>query len=465
MKQLSFSVLFIVAASLIFSACRKSDAALPDNFIQFESTELGFAAHQQETEVVLQLSRRADAASPITISIAENGITYGEGYTTVPAVENNKISILVPSGANTVSFKVVKAEGAAIYGDESLEFTIAGVAEPLIIGRNNKLMLVFDEIISAGNQLILNGGGAEYPNKVFVDLSANKQIPVLRTSWDLGFYSGDEFRVILNSSTAMMARAINKTDLNDVTAADTAGFGATMVFDQMDPKPEAMAFIDHPSGDLGKTAIAAIAANAEENKVYIINRGSGVGTPAPERGWKKVRILRNANGGYSLQHADIDATTYATIDIPKDSKYFFNYVSFENGLVNAEPEAKKWDLAWTYFSFATNFGFGEVPYLYQDIILQNRNVETVQVMESTVSYQEFNEQHLAGLNFSSLQTNIGSNWRSGGGPGVSPAVRTDRFYVVKDADGNVYKLKFTALTKDGERGYPAIEYALVKKGE
>ncbi len=71
--------------------------------------------------------------------------------------------------------------------------------------------------------------------------------------------------------------------------------------------------------------------------------------------------------------------------------------------------------------------------------------------------------NIAGLTFGSSQVNIGSSWRSGGGPGSSPAVRADRFYVVKDADGNYYKVKFTALTTNGERGKPQLQYALVKK--
>lgn len=464
-NKISFSVLTIAISVLIFTGCRKSDAELPDNLIEFQTEQQGFPANIQETDVVLQLSRTSEAAAPVTITIVENGIEYGTGYTTIPEAVNNKISLLVPEGENEVSFTIIKSDDATYYGDESIEFTLSGVAEPLIIGQKIKHVLVFDEIISEGTQLTINGGGPTYPNKVFIDLSANKQTQVNRTLWDLGFFTGDDYRVILNSSTGMMAKAIDKTDLNAVSAADTVGMSNDVIFNQMDPQASALPYIDYPSGDLNKTAIAAVSSNAELNKVYIINRGSGVGSPAPERGWKKIRVIRNANGGYTLQHADIAATTFTSVDIPKDEEYFFNYVSFENGKVDVEPEAKKWDIAWTYFSYVTNFGGGEVPYLFQDVILQNRNTEVVQVLESAVSYENFNEQNIEGLTFNTAQTTIGSNWRSGGGPGMAPSVRTDRFYVLKDADGNIYKIRFTALTKDGERGYPSLEYALVKKGE
>ncbi|HZI24943.1 MAG TPA: HmuY family protein, partial [Chryseolinea sp.] len=63
------------------------------------------------------------------------------------------------------------------------------------------------------------------------------------------------------------------------------------------------------------------------------------------------------------------------------------------------------------------------------------------------------------------QINIGSKWRSGGGPNSGPALKEDRFYLIKDSSANIYKLKFTALTQNGERGRPQIQFALIKKGE
>jgi hypothetical protein len=286
---------------------------------------------------------------------------------------------------------------------------------------------------------------------------------VLRTAWDLGFYAGvDDHRVILNSSAAMMAKQIDKTDLNLVTALDTVGFSSEVMFNQFAPTTSSLSYIDYPTGDLTKTAIAQVSANAAENKVYIVNAGLGVGTPAPARGWKKIRVLRNASGGYTLQHADIASTTFQEVQISKDDNYFFKYISFANGAVNVEPEKAKWDIAWTYFSNITNFGTGEVPYLFQDIIIQNRNVAIAKVMTATKSFADFSEADLAGLTFSRSQITIGSDWRAGGGPSSAPAVRTDRYYIIQDGNDNYYKLKFTSLTNNGERGYPSFEAILVK---
>ncbi|MBK6936399.1 MAG: HmuY family protein [Chitinophagaceae bacterium] len=326
-------------------------------------------------------------------------------------------------------------------------------------------MLNFHELIATSETAIINGGGVLYPNKAFIDLSASRVTAVNRTSWDLGFYTGsDDFRVILNSSSAMMAKQINKNDLNAVTAADTVGLTNEVAFSLFTPTTISLPYIDYPNGDLTRTAITQISATAADNKVYIVNRGLGVGSPAPARGWKKVRIIRNSSGGYTLQYADIAATSFTSVDIPKDDAYFFKYVSFDNGSVSAEPEKKKWDLAWTYFSNVTNFGADEVPYLFQDIILLNRNVRSAKVMTSAIPFVTFDSIHIAAQTFSSAQTAIAADWRSGGGPTTSPAVRTDRYYIIKDGSNNYYKLRFTALTQNGERGYPAYEAILIKKG-
>jgi hypothetical protein len=84
---------------------------------------------------------------------------------------------------------------------------------------------------------------------------------------------------------------------------------------------------------------------------------------------------------------------------------------------------------------------------------------------STKAYADFSEADLTGLDFLRGQTSIGADWRSGGGPGSAPAVRTDRYYIIKDGNENYYKIKFTGLTNNGERGYPSFEGALVKRGQ
>lgn len=344
-------------------------------------------------------------------------------------------------------------------------FNLLGWASIILLGTSscskNDDDIVDPIVATAAGEMIIGGGGQLYGKKVFVDLSENKQTAIDRTVWDLGFYSGAEFRVTLNSSTGMMARSIDETDLNAVNGGDTTGFVEEMSFNAF--STDALQYIDYPDGDLNKTAIAEISADAAQNKVYIINRGSGIGNPAPQRGWKKIRVLRNSSGGYTLQHADIDAPAFTEMQISKIETHHFSHISFETGAVEVEPAKDKWDFAWTFFSNVTSFGGGEIPYAFQDFILTNRNVQSAMVKDSVITYDAFSEADIDGLDFEGNQNSIGADWRSGGGPGSQPAIKTDRYYIIKDANGNYYKVRFTSLTKNGERGYPSFEFDLVKK--
>ncbi|HRO48337.1 HmuY family protein [Agriterribacter sp.] len=463
--KLKIGLAFSLGLFLLAAGCRKKDAPLPDNLVQFESGNQGLAAAIPDITVKLKLTRAASSDIPVTISITPTGVAYTTDFTTAPAASSGTLSLTIPSGSSETSFTLTKTPGILLEGTEQIVFKIESSGSPVIIGSTNIFTLQFAEIISSGAAITGDGGGATYANKVFFDLSANSQTAVLRTKWDLGFYSGDDWRVILNSSTGMMAKQIDKNDLNDVTAADTIDFSTQVIFNQFEPDVAALPYIDYPDGDLAKTAIAEISATASDNKVYIVNRGKGIGTPAPDRGWKKIRISRNGSGGYTLQHADIGATSFTSVDIPKNADYFFNYVSFETGAAEVEPQKTKWDIAWTYFSNVTDFGGGEVPYTFQDIVLHNRNVTVAKVLTSAKAYDVFAEADIASQTFVTTQSGIGADWRSGGGPGTAPFVRDDRYYIIKDGDNNYYKLRFTAMTKDGERGYPAFEYALVKSGE
>lgn len=467
MKFFSINSFFIALISLIaFISCRKPDTLeFPENRVIFEEEQQGLAASEDSLKLKLVFSRATESAGTVKVAIVPTGVVYGADFTTYPATQNNTVSVNFSAGAKEAFVTIKKVNGVYYYGTEKLQLAITDVTSPALVGAAKTCTISFSEIIATYDNINIDGGGPTYPNKVFIDLSANRQKAVNRTTWDLGFYTDPStYRVIINSSSAMMAKQLAKNDMNAVSSADTAGISGQIAFSLFAPDPVSLPYIDYPNGDLTKTAIAEISANAADNKVYIVNRGMGIGSPAPARGWKKIRILRNTTGGYTLQYADLNATTFQEMNISKDATYFFNYVNLDGNTADVEPAKRQWDIAWTHFSNTTNFGTGEVPYLYQDIILQNKNVQTAKVMTATKAFADFVAADTSSVTFSTNQIAIGADWRSGGGPTSAPAVRTDRYYIIKDANNNIYKLRFTALTQGGQRGYPAFEAALLKKG-
>ncbi len=462
MKKIVRSLL-LVAFLGTFNACSDDEPPLPDNLAAFEATEKGFEG--EETEIKISLTRAVDAATPVSVTLTPTQLIYDTEFTTTPATANNTITLSVPAGQSSVSFKVNKKPGVLLDGDESITFKIASVGTPVLVGTNSALKLSFKAIISEGTSIQLNGiagseAGSSAANSVFLDLSANAQTPVLRNSWDLGFYNGSDFRVTINGTNGASALAINKTDINAVSDKDFKT--DSLAVGQGVGK---LSLVDDAAGDITKTVIAAVSATDTDNKVYILNRKGGSMDVLPVTDLYKIRVLRKGSG-YTLQYAKVNDTTFKTIDITKDAAYNFEFISLEKGAtVDVEPAKDRWDLKWGYSMYFTNFGAGLIPYGFSDLVFTNNlgGVEAAEVLTTTASYDAFAESNLTGITFSKAADVIGSKWRVTQG---TIGVKTDRFYLIKDPAGNIYKLRFISFhaSDGGERGKPKLEYKLVKKG-
>lgn len=335
------------------------------------------------------------------------------------------------------------------------------------------------EVPSIGAVLQPSVGGANQPNQVYLDLSTGKSESINRASWDFGFSTGSDFRVIINGSLKMAVKKLTTSDITLAQEIDTnvsVGAGAT---------PSSNGYVDNPTGVLAGagagigTAIAAVSATDAENKVYLVNLGFSVSTTTPNvgsvsvdgeaRGWKKIRILRSGNG-YKIQYADLASATFTEKTITKDADFNFSFFSLTTeNTVSVEPQKAKWDLNFTTFTNYINMGSGEVTYGYSDFIVSNMKggTQVYQVLVTAdVTYATFAKANIVEANFTvsaADQRVIGANWRNGGGPTSLPSIKTDRFYVVKDAAGNYYKVKFLTLTNEaGVRGNPTLEYAILK---
>lgn len=312
----------------------------------------------------------------------------------------------------------------------------------------------------------INGGGTTFPNMVFVNLRKEEQFAVGRVKWDLAFHTGSEFKALINGTTGAMAYETPEADINAIGDTHAAPLRASGELELTFTNLNSILYVDNAQNPLSDPVFGIVSATDSENKVFILNRGS---SGAEARPWKKIRILRK-DGKYLVQHADITATTFTSIEVTKDPKMNLVYLSFEDGQVTVEPEKSNWDFVWTAGTSSTPFGQavnGTLAYFFQDLVYHNiyGGVSVAQVMESEILYDNFAEANLSTLNLNiDNRLTIGSNWRSGGGPSSAPAIRNDRYYILKDVNGNYYKVRFLSLTKDGERGRPSFEYALVKAG-
>lgn len=463
------SVFCLSAFLLTFvAACDDDEPGLPDNVLNFAVASAGMGDAVDEATVIVNLSRATTSDVTVTISFTTEGVTYGEHFTTDPAASGNTLTVTIPAGASAGSFVVMRNADAFLEGDESITFTVETTQGPVVLGTATQFSLAFSAIVSEGAELTLNGiianeAGTSAGNAVFVDLSANIQTAVARNTWDLGFYNGDDFRVIINNMTAASVVMVDATDLASVTSEDVnvddLALGLGM---------GTLDIIDDPEGNIENTAIAAISSNDADNKVYVISRTGGAGAVSDVEALVKVRILRKEDG-YILQYALINETEVNTIDIPRSDSHNFEYFSFDNGKVSVEPTKDAWDIYWSWSVFQTGAPGNYIPYAFSDLVFINHlgGTKAAEVLtDSELTYDGFSESDLDGIEWKSDRNVIGSNWRATT-PADQAGVRTDRFYLIRDVAGNIYKLKFVSFHPNdgGVRGKPVIQYALVKKAD
>lgn len=462
------TVFGFLMAFLVLSACSSDDNYLTaDPFVvAFEEPSGSLVEITDSKNINIVYSSFAQNNGAFTISLDSENAVYGTDFTTEPAAIDGKISLPINQGSNGNTFVFNKLNPDL---DETtrITFTIATIDYPDSEMRGNTTHEL--NSISVGGSIQPEVGGPNQQFQVYVDLSTRTFVKVQRDAWDLAFFSNEGFRVGINGSIFMAAAELQETNIDNITPADVEDLMPQVAIGTFDPANEA--YIDYPDGDINRTAINEINLDDAQNKVYLVNLGYEVGTETPTngsvaltgdaRGWKKIRVLRDGDS-YVLQYANLNDTSHQEITINKSVGFNATFFSFNtNSVVNVEPEADRWDLNFTVF---TNIIEGAGSYGYSDGVLHNRKggVTVYSVLTDQIEYDAFFHSNVIENNFQLDQRIIGASWRDV--MNEEKELVPNIFYIVKDPDGNIYKLKFTALLGDnGERGYPEFKYDLLEE--
>lgn len=475
MKTQHYLLFFFLTTFLVGCSSDDDSAAISEEFVvAFEKQSISFSSEETNSEINLVYSTEASQNGTISIIYTETNVSYGTDFTTSPSAESGIIEIPIEAGTSGTSFEFEKltrnpTEGQA---EKKVEFEISAISLPNSFTQGNTTLLVsYDESASLGGSFSPSVGGPNEGNQVYVDLSSQTETVIRRDIWDLAFYSGEEFRVKLNGSMYMMGAELETTNIDEVTESDVTQLQSQMTF-IVEGSDE---YVDDPSGNITETAIDEISITPEENKVYLIKMGNEIGTGEPDgpggvdvaeeeiRGWMKIRVLQE-NGEYVLQYADLDDNTHQEVSIAKTPSNNFTFFSLVNEqTVEVEPTQKNWDLVFTTFIEVESLGGGQMTaYGYSDYVATNALAETkaYRVNTSEISYTDFTLENLDEASFEIDQRTIGSSWRNTIPP--NRYIFNDIFYVIEDPEGNLYKLRFTAMmNENGIRGYPAFEYTLL----
>jgi len=340
-----------------------------------------------------------------------------------------------------------------------------------------------------------NEEGYYAANSVFVDFSRGVVSTARRDSWNLGLYPGPDFKVIINHSMgAMVVEVPGKTDIAAVNASDSsaivASLGGTLNF----KSPESVKRIDPVAPDsaadyLSKLTHVEVGENEQNSKVYIVSSGMAGTTrnrippttippgTEPDKSllqfpWYKFQVYKGTNG-YIVKYGLLNAKAFSPVFVSKNISFNFNYLSFSARSVIAEPAKSLWDIEWTWTTYQDANG---KPDSTSNFVLINflGGVTAAQLtITQARTYENFTDANLKDQDivYSGKRDAIGTKWRT-----ISEGIDKDGnkvqvstfnrnlFYLVRDGEGNVYKLRFKSSSNNdgGANGRPAIEYRLVQ---
>lgn len=472
----SLAAIFLV---LLMLGCSNDDYPGQEDFVvAFEKTSDNYSGTEASKTIEIVFSTPAPADGSVDLVFNSETLLYGENedFSTDPNLLEGVIAVPFTKGSTTTSFSIFKHTDVLPGEEKNIRFSIAEVDLPQTESYaqgNTDLLVSFSESASLGGSMSPEVGGPNEPNQVYVHLASQTQTAIRRDTWDLGFYSGESFYVKLNSSLYMFAGSLETTDMKAVNSSSSlVGQLKNKMNFLVEDSDE---YVDHPNGNLNELAIAEVSENEEENQVYLVKMGNEIGTDQPEtgsvavagadRGWKKIRILRQGED-YLLQYANLDDTQFQETVISKTPGHSFTFYSMVNGqTAEVEPEAGNWDLNFTVNIEIENLpGTGsQTAYGFSDYVQTNSlgNVKAYRVSTDDFSYEDFTSSDIKENEFALDQRIIGSSWRNTIPP--DRGVLSNIFYVLKDSAGNYYKLKFTAMeNENGVRGYPKFKYELLQ---
>ncbi|MBX2972255.1 MAG: HmuY family protein [Flavobacteriales bacterium] len=277
--------------------------------------------------------------------------------------------------------------------------------------------------------------GTGYQDQLWLDIATGTvQNSNPFVAWDLAFESDpDGWRIRLNGAKKMLAFNMGAVDISQ--PHDTTGLGQ-------------YGMIDAPSGDPDSTAIGDWRGTQD---VYMIDLG--LNHLGQSQGRRKMRFTEVTAGHFTFEVARLDGSQLTTVTVPKDPTRLSTCYKVDAGVVPIEPARGEWDLVVTKYTH--QFYDPYMPYLVTGVLSANG------VRVAVVPGAELQDVTLADTlahPFSTARDAIGYDWKYYSFESSSYIVDRTRVYIVQDASGDFFKLRFVDFySEQGRAGCPMFE--------
>jgi hypothetical protein len=334
-------IIIITSILFLLNSCSNDEDEIINVFgAAFDFTSVNLAELDSEINIPIVFNTSALESGTITIGYTVENAIYDIDFNTLPTKNSdNRIVISFDKNDLETSFVFNKLQNAVQGENKIVIFEIEEITHTNSqISGNTTTQISFTEIASLGTTLEPNVGGPNENNSVFIDLSAETETVVQRDTWDLGFYSGNDFRVMLNGTIAMGAGALSTANIDAVNESDSEVINLQSLIQISTNDGSNAPYFDASNGNIDGVVISDVFTNDDDNKVYLVNLGFELSNEIPEigsaiingdfKGWKKIRVLRNGDD-YVLQYANLNDTTHQEVIISKKEAYNFSFFNFD----------------------------------------------------------------------------------------------------------------------------------------
>jgi hypothetical protein len=290
-----------------------------------------------------------------------------------------------------------------------------------------------------------------YYRQVFINLSPDTADIVQindHGEWHLGFESADTgWHILLNSADYLRIANTGISNFEEVTSIP----------------PDIKWTYDRSDGDLDSTAVdqwvtPGEAENIYTNHVYLLGTFGGINYTI----FRKVVFLELSEEKYVFKAAKLDGSDEQTYELFKDENYDFLRFSFhDGGKITPQPERYNWDFMLGQYAtiIFTNDGI-PTEYTVRGALINSTGVEVA--IDSTMYFRDIVLEDVQDMEFTDRIDIIGHEWKAY----IEPDYVIDTLYnyIIRDADGLSYKLKFTGYYSSAisevppQKGYPTFEY-------
>lgn len=317
-------------------------------------------------------------------------------------------------------------------------------------------------VLPRGEGLEVALDNSVYTHFMFYSLSQNKVVfTAEKEAYDLAIQTSGERILFLNSA---LPYRIWKTGLTDMSASLNLS--------------EATWLYDDASGEAAKSALG----NWTDNEVYVLGKVDLTNqdpTTQSVNPYAKIQLKLNS-GNVEVKIQLVESTDVSTFTLPSTSaNHAYTWVTIGQGKSALQPPANNsYDLVFRPYTEKLMAGPDYyVPYTVQGVLTNRQGGVSSYLypVEAGLTNDQYNtlfdEIDLADVEsslFASDANKIGYNWKKTSGDPMSGAITyvivASKMYVVRNADGAVYKLRFNSFYKANDsgqasnKGYVSFEY-------